>query len=92
MTELGKHCSSGCLTKDHRTFGECMRSKNVGTAPGETTKGTYSYQRASVWDAEMNEYRAAREQGIQPASTNLKDIRAAVAASTVMDKPFDAAA
>lgn len=33
------------------------------------------------WDAELQAYRDARAQGIQPASTKLKDIKAAVAAS-----------
>lgn len=86
-------CSSGCPTPGkHASFGECMRAKNVSTAPGETTKGTYGYSREKVWDAELKEYGEARLQGIQPASTNLGDIRAAVAMSNSTDSAYDAGA
>jgi len=35
---------------------------------------------------EIKEYRAARSQGIQPRSTQLKDIRSAVSRSRALDK------
>jgi hypothetical protein len=42
------------------------------------------------WDGELNAYRQARAQGIQPAGTSMAHVKAAVEASNVMGKPFDA--
>ncbi len=42
------------------------------------------------WDGELNAYRKARAQGIQPAGTSMAHVKAAVEASNVMGKPFDA--
>ena len=42
------------------------------------------------WDGELQAYRDARAQGIQPASTKMKDIKAAVAASNHFGKAFKA--
>jgi polysaccharide deacetylase 2 family uncharacterized protein YibQ len=42
------------------------------------------------WDAELQAYRDARSQGIQPASTKMKDIKAAVAASNHFGSAFKA--
>lgn len=33
-------CASSCRTRDHRTYGECLRSKGLSTAAGETTKAS----------------------------------------------------
>jgi hypothetical protein len=42
------------------------------------------------WDGELNAYREARRQGIQPASTKLKDIKKAVEASDKIGQAFQA--
>jgi hypothetical protein len=42
------------------------------------------------WDGELNAYREARDQGIQPAGTSMKKIQEARRASDVMGKAFDA--
>lgn len=42
------------------------------------------------WHGELDAYRAARAQGIQPAGTSMEHVRAAVEASDVMGKAFDA--
>jgi hypothetical protein len=41
------------------------------------------------WDAELNAYKSAIDQGIEPASTNMKDIRGAVELSNLAGKAFD---
>ena len=33
-------CATSCKTQDHRTYGECLRSKGLSTAAGETTKAS----------------------------------------------------
>lgn len=42
------------------------------------------------WDGELKAYRDARAQGIQPASTKMKDIKKAVEASDKLGKAFQA--
>ena len=42
------------------------------------------------WDGELNEYRRARAQGIQPAGTNMTAIQEAYRASETMGKAYDA--
>lgn len=68
----GARCSSACLTKDHRTFGECMRSKNLNLNPNLSNTGA-----SKAWDAELEAYRKARSQGIQPTGTTMDKIRQA---------------
>lgn len=76
-------CSSGCRTKDHSSYGQCLRAKTT-SARVEVLSGDYSLRKN--WDTEIREYRAARSQGIQPRSTQLKDIRSAVSASQKLDR------
>jgi len=71
------NCSSGCLTKDHATYGECLRSKSLRIAYCNSAGGSDA-SRQKRWDAELNEYRAAVSQGIEPDSTATRDIRKAV--------------
>lgn len=39
---LGANCSSGCKTKDHRNYGECIRSKNTGAQGMESAPSVFS--------------------------------------------------
>lgn len=77
------NCSSGCLTQDHATYGECLKAKNSSVAGMQPSQ---EYKRRDLWQTEIKEYRAARAQGIQPKSTKLADIRSAVSASQKLDK------
>ena len=42
------------------------------------------------WDKELQLYRDAKAQGVQPAGTSTKAIRSALEASEVLNKPYDA--
>lgn len=59
----GARCSSTCPTRDHRTFGECMRSKGLNITPNLMHTG-----RQKKMDVELQAYRDAKRQGVQPAS------------------------
>lgn len=71
----GKNCSSSCLTKDHSSFGECMRSKNLHLSP--SVNDDYS-KRQHAWDSELNSYESAVSQGVQPDGTKQHQIDAAM--------------
>ena len=42
------------------------------------------------WNGELDAYRAARAQGIQPAGTSMAHVKAAVEASNAMGSAYDA--
>lgn len=70
-------CTSGCPTPGaHASWGECARAKGSRVLYANSASGgDYSQQKA--WDAELDSYREAKSQGIQPASTRMRDIRLA---------------
>lgn len=81
----GARCSSACLTKSHRTFGECMRDKGLNLKPNLSDTQT-----TKAWDNELEAYRNARSQGIQPAGTTMEKIQDAEQKSQVMGQAFQA--
>lgn len=78
----GTRCTCGL---GHATYGACLRSKNISIGQVDRTE-------QKKWDAEISAYRAARRQGIQPMSSKLPDIQAAVEISDRAGKAFDATA
>lgn len=71
----GKNCSSSCLTKDHASFGECLRAKHLQLSPN-INEGYETRQRA--WDRELDNYESAVRQGLEPAGTKQHHIDAAI--------------
>lgn len=81
-------CSTGCPTGGHATFGECLRAKGLrvaycGQGGGDATK-------QKRLDGDLQAYRDARAQGIQPATTRISDTRKAVELSQRAGTPFQA--
>lgn len=83
-------CSSGCKTKDHKSYGECMRAKSLAATGLESTNPSFSRDANKAWDRELDRYEAAVKQGIQPASTKTPHIEAAVEMSQQLGMPFRA--
>lgn len=80
-------CSCGA---GHETYGACLRAKNINVAYCQSWRGLdASAEKAK--DRELAEYASARRQGVQPASTFTKDIRAAMDISERTGRPYDAA-
>lgn len=69
----GDRCRTGCRTRDHESYAECLRDG--------TPRVTFQATPNNSWDKELETYRAARVQGIQPDSTRTADIQKAVEAS-----------
>lgn len=80
-------CRTGCKTQDHENWGVCLRASNLelstGDANNRKTMSTKAYNK------ELNAYSDAVRQGIEPATTNMKDIQAAVKLSDLAGKAFD---
>ena len=69
-------CRTACPTPgSHASWGECARAANIQVGDLMNATGQKS------WDRELNLYRSAREQGIQPVSTRTADIHRAMDAS-----------
>jgi hypothetical protein len=79
VARKGKNCTTGCKTKDHLTWGECMRAKNAAIAYCGIAGGDATAQKR--WDNELSAYRDARKEGIQPTGTTMPKIEAALRAS-----------
>lgn len=80
-------CSSSCQSGDHRSYGECLRSKNLRTAVSIPGNG-HDRSREKAWESRIDSYRSAKEQGIQPASSRSSDIRQAVEHSNKTGQAF----
>lgn len=78
-------CSSGCPTPGaHASWGECVRSKALQVADVEAHKHNTGIYRA------QDEYRRARNAGLQPESPFKKDVDAAWAITEATGKPYRA--
>lgn len=76
-------CRSGCLTQDHATYGECLRSARIRT--------TTAFAGMKHTDSELAEYRQLRKEGIQPAGTTRRALDAAKAMSDKYSGAYNAA-
>lgn len=77
-TSSKTNCTSGCRTKDHASYSECLQSKTLHVAYSNEAGKAGDYTTQKKWDAELDSYRAAIREGMQPESTRTKDIRKAV--------------
>ena len=68
-------CASSCLTQDHKSWGECVRSKNLSVSPN-VNEGYSSKQRA--WDRDLNHYERAVNNGLQPEGTQRHQVDKAI--------------
>lgn len=73
-------CRAGCKTQDHATWGDCLRDAGVRTYLASPSRGLDGTAQKK-WDSELELYRQARKQGIQPDGTKFNQITAALKAS-----------
>ena len=78
-------CSSGCPTQNHRSYSECLRDKGASLNAGAVLS-----MEGKHWDSELQAYRDARSQGIQPAGTTMQKVREAVEISDARGVAYQA--
>lgn len=66
-------CRAGCRTKDHASWGECLRAAQVRTYHVAVSNG-FDATAQKKWDRELDSYKSARDEGIQPDGTKQKQI------------------
>lgn len=71
---------------DEDCFGCKARSLQLNTGDANSQKAMSNKK----WHGELDAYRAARAQGIQPAGTSMAHVKAAVEASNAMGSAYDA--
>jgi hypothetical protein len=86
---MGENCSSSCRTKDHATWGDCVRAKSLKVAYAQDWKGKDATAQKKA-DKNLDEYAKARKYGIQPKSTRPNDVQAAVRISEQTGTAFQA--
>jgi hypothetical protein len=80
------NCRSGCKTRDHASYAECLQAANVRVNDiiNSPYQGMYETTKR-----ELRAYQAARRNGIQPGGTTLEKVRQAEAASQMLGRPYD---
>lgn len=66
-------CSTGCPTQDHRSYGECMRSKKQMVGFARSAYGA-DKTKDKLHERELTLYKELRSQGIQPDGTGMKKL------------------
>lgn len=82
-------CRTGCITKDHASYSECLRTAGTRVAYANSAGGQ-DYSAQKRLDRDLDSYRAARAEGLQPATTKPKDVEVARRASDATGVPFRA--
>lgn len=77
-------CGAGCVT-----FGECIRRKGIRVGYCRSAAGVDATAQKE-WDKELDLYRSARSQGIQPGGTTTVASKFALDMSDRMGRAFDA--
>lgn len=84
------NCTSGCRTKNHASYSECLQSKTLHVAYSNEGGKAGDYTTQKKWDRELDSYRDAVRQGMQPESTRTKDIQKAVRWSEKYGRAYSA--
>ena len=74
-------CSSGCPTQDHKSWGECVRSKKQMVGFARSAYGA-DKSKDKLHERELSLYRELRAQGIQPDGTGMAKLKFAERMST----------
>lgn len=69
-------CRSGCKTRDHASYSECLRAANTRVAYCGKGGGDASAQKK--WDNDIKHYFNAVNQGIQPEGTKRHQVDKAI--------------
>ena len=67
-------CSSGCLTQNHKSWGECVRSKRQMVGFARSAYGA-DKTKDRLHERELTLYRELRSQGIQPDGTGMAKLK-----------------
>lgn len=70
------NCRTGCATKDHGSYAECLKGAGIKVAYCNSAGG-YDFTAQKAHDKELAAYKDARAEGIQPSGTKLAQVETA---------------
>lgn len=80
-------CRTGCPTQDHTSWGECARAADIQIDRHALKHGGQQVETRK--DQRLERYQSARANGLQPKSTQWKDVRAAEESGGVAHTPIN---
>lgn len=81
------NCRSGCQTKDHDSYAECLIAANVTINATTVSPLKSMYEKTKT---DLSAYGTARRNGIQPEGTTVEKVRQAENASRSLGRPYNA--
>ncbi len=78
-------CRSGCITRDHASYAECLRSARVRVADTINSPNQWMFDQTKK---DLAAYGKARVAGIQPGGTSVEKVRQAEAASNMLGRAY----
>ena len=79
-------CREGCLTKNHSSYSECLRSANVKVNAVINSPNQWMFEKTKK---DLNAYAAAKAEGISPRGTSAEAVAEARAATDRLGRPYD---
>ena len=80
-------CRSGCITRDHASYAECLRSARVRVADTINSPNQWMFDQTKK---DLAAYGKARAAGIQPGGTSVEKVRQAEAATNMLGRAYNA--
>lgn len=82
-------CRTGCLTRDHDSYASCLRAGAPRILYANSAKG-FDMTTERKWNRDIDAYKAARAEGLQPAGTARHHVEAAKAISDATGSAYQA--
>ena len=80
-------CRTGCATKDHDSYADCLIAANVTVSATAVSPLKSMYEKTKT---DLTAYGSARRNGIQPEGTTVEKVREAETASRALGRPYNA--
>ena len=90
MMMAGENCSTACVTRDHESFGECLKAKALRVGYCRSATGGLDATKEKKWQRELDAYKDARAQGVQPSGTRLHQTENAMRISEATGTAYQA--
>lgn len=81
------NCRTGCKTKDHVSYAECLRAANPTVTAVISSEFQGMYEKTKK---DLSAFREARRAGITPGGTTVEKVREAQAATELLGRPYNA--
>lgn len=82
-------CRTGCIIKDCESYAACLKTGAPRVLYANSAKG-FDYSTEKAWNRDLDAYKQARSEGLQPASTKREAVEAARRISDATGTAFKA--